>query len=206
MRDTDPVTDSQKKFVVVSSGAVLLLADGHLLCSAGLQEDLACTIWVRVVYGNLTSQAVYHTLSKCQVVTADFASGTGTQLYSNCAPVQCSVVTAISQRFTDFTAMFTDCTLVCVPQAAHVPFFIPDMLTPVLLYSGINICQSLALSRCAICDPVSRDIKRILSPGSIIILHAFVPETSAVSHNMHSSHPIYSANACSIWLLAGPVI
>jgi len=42
MRNIDPVTDSQKEFVVVSSGAVLLLADGHLLCSAGLRGDLAC--------------------------------------------------------------------------------------------------------------------------------------------------------------------
>jgi mannitol-specific phosphotransferase system IIBC component len=35
----------------------------------------------------------------------------------------------------------------------------------------------LALSRCAICDLVSTGIKRVLSPGSIIVLHAFVPKT-----------------------------
>ena len=42
MRDIDPVSDSQKEFVVVSSGAVMPLADEHLLCSAGLHGDLAC--------------------------------------------------------------------------------------------------------------------------------------------------------------------
>ncbi len=111
------------------------------------------------------------------MVTADFASGTETQLNSNWAPVQCFVATAIWQQDTDFTEMFTDCTFVCVPQAAHTSFFIPDMLTPVLLYPGINVCQSLSLGRCAICDPISAEVKRVLSPGSIIILHAFVPET-----------------------------
>lgn len=66
MRDIDPVSDSQKEFVVVSSGAVLLLADGHLLCSAGLLGDLACIHHMgEIVYGNLTSRAVCHTLSKC---------------------------------------------------------------------------------------------------------------------------------------------
>ncbi len=42
MRDIDPVSDSQKEFVVVSGGAVLPLADEHLLCSAGLHGDLEC--------------------------------------------------------------------------------------------------------------------------------------------------------------------
>lgn len=41
MRDIDPVMDSEE-FVVVSSGAVLLLADGHLLCAARCCVDLAC--------------------------------------------------------------------------------------------------------------------------------------------------------------------
>ena len=50
-RDAESITDSSKEFVVVSGGAVLLLADGHLeLCSAHLGCDL---LHMRSPYANL---------------------------------------------------------------------------------------------------------------------------------------------------------
>lgn len=139
------------------------------------------------------------------MVTADFASGTETQLNSNWAPVQCFVATAIWQQDTDFTEMFTDCTFVCVPQAAHTSQICS------LLYSCI-----LASTSAKAC--LSADVPSVTP--SVLKSKGFCPQ-AALSSCMHSClrhdlwviaciaatpYILHTANTCSIWMLAEPQI